>query len=58
MRVGHILTNATKAVGMPGRGQEKGYLEHPAHPLEAVLLRGVGPLLSHDHYPLVMQNGH
>lgn len=35
----------------------KGYLEHAAHPLEAVLLCGVWSLLSHNHDPLVMQDG-
>ena len=44
----------------PGEGLGAGvsYLQHPAHPLEAVLLCGVWPLLSHDHDPLVMQDGH
>lgn len=32
-------------------------LEHPAHPLEAVFLRGVGPLLGHNHYPLIVKDG-
>lgn len=34
------------------------YLQHAAHPLEAVLLRGVGPLLGHHHDPLVPQHRH
>lgn len=34
------------------------YLQHPAHPLEAVLLRGVGPLLGHHHDALVSQHRH
>lgn len=44
--------------GREGPWPGKSYLKHPAHPLEAVLLRGVRPLLGHDHYPLVMQDGH
>lgn len=43
---------------MPPREAGEHYLEHPAHPLEAVLLRGVRPLLGHNHYPLVVQDGH
>ena len=34
------------------------YLQHAAHPLEAVLLRGVGSLLGHHHDPLVPQHRH
>lgn len=34
------------------------YLQHAAHPLEAVLLGGVGPLLGHHHDPLVPQHRH
>lgn len=34
------------------------YLQDAAHPLEAVFLRGVRPLLCHDNDPLVVQHGH
>lgn len=32
------------------------YLKHPAHPLEAVFLTGVWPLLCHNNDPLVIEN--
>lgn len=34
------------------------YLQHTAHPLEAVFLRGVRSLLGHHHDPLVPQHCH
>lgn len=34
------------------------HLQDAAHPLEAVFLRGVRPLLGHDNDPLVVQHGH
>ena len=34
------------------------YLENTAHPLEAVLLRGIRPLLCHHHNPLIMEHRH
>lgn len=37
-------------------GEQVIYLQHAAHPLEAILLGGVGPLLSHHHDPLVPQH--
>lgn len=37
---------------------EEIYLQDAAHPLEAVLLRGVGSLLGHHHDPLVPQHRH
>lgn len=33
------------------------YLQNSAHPLEAVFLGGVGPLLRHDHDPLIVKHG-
>lgn len=38
------------------RGEGGVYLQHAAHPLEAVLLGGVGPLLRHDDDPLIMKH--
>lgn len=32
------------------------YLKHPAHPLEAVFLTGIWPLLCHNNDPLVIEN--
>lgn len=32
------------------------YLKHPAHPLEAVLLAGIGPLLCHNYNPLIIEH--
>ncbi len=32
------------------------YLQNSAHPLEAVFLGGVGPLLCHDHDPLIVKH--
>ena len=43
------------------RGIDKegyGHLQHAAHPLEAVLLGGVRPLLRHHHDPLIVEHGH
>lgn len=34
------------------------YLQDATHPLEAVFLGGVRPLLGHHHDPLVPQDGH
>lgn len=34
------------------------HLQDAAHPLEAVFLRGIRPLLCHDNDPLVMQHTH
>lgn len=34
------------------------HLQHAAHPLEAVLLGGVRPLLCHQHNPVVMEHCH
>lgn len=34
------------------------HLQHTAHPLEAVLLRGIRPLLRHQHDPVVMEHRH
>lgn len=48
--------NATRAEG--GAGAPRAYLQHAAHPLEAVLLGGVRPLLRHQHHPVVMQHRH
>lgn len=47
----------TRQRGPVPRARE-GNLQHAAHPLEAVLLCGVGPLLCHDHNPLVVQHSH
>lgn len=33
------------------------YLQYSAHPLETVLLRGVGPLLGHHHDPFIVEHG-
>lgn len=41
-----------------GAGAPRAYLQHAAHPLEAVLLGGVRPLLRHQHHPVVMQHRH
>lgn len=48
--------DATRAEG--GAGAPRAYLQHAAHPLEAVLLGGVRPLLRHQHHPVVMQHRH
>lgn len=34
------------------------HLQHAAHPLEAVLLGGVRPLLGHKHDPVIVQHCH
>ena len=34
------------------------YLQYSTHPLEAVLLTGVRPLLCHNHYPLIIKHRH
>lgn len=34
------------------------HLQHSAHPLETVLLGGVGPLLGHQDDPVVIQHRH
>lgn len=34
------------------------YLQYSTHPLEAVLLTGVGPLLCHNHDPLIIKHRH
>lgn len=34
------------------------HLQHAAHPLEAVLLRRVWPLLGHQHDPVIVQHRH
>lgn len=48
--------DAARAEG--GAGAPRAYLQHAAHPLEAVLLGGVRPLLRHQHHPVVMQHRH
>ena len=56
----HGTTRAQCLLHTPGPAElwAHTHLQHAAHPLEAVLLRGVRPLLRHQHDPVIMEHCH